>query len=331
MVFSRIRRMDPTASFDPLFRNPHLLTVAGHFWPRRTDTRRFPVVERLIETEPGVRVLVKSQEPPGEPRGDFVLVHGLESSAEAGYMRSMAQAALEAGYRAHRFQLRSCGDTGHLSPGFYHAGLTVDLHSFLGTLREPAWLVGYSLGGNVVLKLAGELCENAASLMAGLCAISTPIDLEACGRRIGERQNRIYERRFVRRLRHKLAAARLFSEAELRRGATLWEFDDRFTAPLWGFRSAEHYYRTQSANQYLERIRVPALLIQAQDDPIIPFSSFPTHLFTGNPHLRLLAPKHGGHLGFLSRRGPRFWTDTVVLEWVRRGEQLPRYTRLRSR
>jgi predicted alpha/beta-fold hydrolase len=312
-------------------RNPHLLTIAAHFWPRPLDTVRYPVSSEFHETEPGVRVLVRKQRPAGEPSGHIVLVHGLESSADAGYMLSMASAALERGYAVDRFQLRSCGGTERLSSTLYHAGLTVDLVEYLRRLGKPAYLVGYSLGGNVALKLAGELGDDAAGVLAGVCAISTPIDLVACGRRIGERGNIIYERRFVRKLARKLAAAGLFPDADLKRARSLWEFDDEFTAQLWGFGSAANYYATQSSTAYLEHVRVPALLIQAKDDPIIPFQVFTHPALRSNPNIELLAPDHGGHLGFLSRRPPRFWNDHVVLEWIRRVEQSTVYTRPRVR
>lgn len=315
------------APFVPLLRNPHLLTIAGHFWPRRLDTRCYPVVSEFYESEPGVRVLVRKQQPRGEPRGHIVLVHGLEGSADSGYMLSMAQAGLNAGYAVDRFQLRSCGGTEHLASTLYHAGLTVDVLAYLRRLNRPVFLIGYSLGGNVVLKLAGELGDGGPALLQGVCAISTPIDLVACGRRIGARENRIYERRFVRKLARKLATAGLFPGADLHRARSLWEFDDEFTAHLWGFGSAQNYYATQSSNGYLDRIRVPALLVQAQDDPLIPFEVFRHPALAANPNIELLVSPHGGHLGFLSRRSPRFWSDSVVLEWIHRLEQSQVYTR----
>ena len=102
--------------FRPLFRNPHLQTVAGHFWPRPENTRAFPLERRLLATEPGTQVLLESQRPAGRSRGELVMVHGLEGSGEAGYMRSLSAAALRAGFAAHRFHMRTCGGTEHLTP-----------------------------------------------------------------------------------------------------------------------------------------------------------------------------------------------------------------------
>src|SRR5215472_9653384 len=183
------------APFEPLFRNPHLQTIAAHFWPRPNLDAQFPPERRLIETAPGIRVVVESQRP-ANSRGHLVLIHGLESSGASGYMRSMSAAALEAGFSAHRFHLRGCGPGAPCA--LYHAGLTSDLLSFLQTLDRPAYVAGFSLGGNVALKLAGELGAGGASLIRGVCGVSAAIDLAASARRIHENDNYFYERRFVR-------------------------------------------------------------------------------------------------------------------------------------
>jgi predicted alpha/beta-fold hydrolase len=311
-------------SFVPLFRNPHLLTIAGNYWRRRLDEQRFPVESKLCETEPGVQVLVHSQRPPGTPVAELILVHGLEGSGDAGYARSLAQAALEAGFAAHRYNMRSCGGTEHLSgKTLYHSGQTGDLLAVVRhhKAQAPVFLAGFSLGGNVVLKLAGELGEAAKDLIAGVCAISTPIDLAACVRQLDRRSNFIYARRFVRRLKERVQLKEkltpgLFQLADLPRVKTIYDFDDRFTAPAFGFGTADNYYATQSSNQFLDRIRVPALLVQAKDDPLIPFEVYQHPSFAQNPYLRLLVVEHGGHLGFLSKTRPRFWLDQVLLEWM---------------
>lgn len=309
-------------AFDPLFTNHHLATIAGNLWLRRLDTPRYPVEAVAFESEPGVKVLVQIQRAPGAPRGTMVLVHGLEGSGEAGYMRSMAQAALDAGYTVHRFNLRTCGGTDQWCKTLYHAGLTTDLLAWLRRLESeecaPVYLTGYSLGGNVVLKLAGELGDAARGLIAGVCALSTPIDLAACARKMGLPENRFYDWRFVRRMRHRIGAMGRFPKSELRRAQSIYEFDDRITAPSFGFRDAEHYYSTQSSQGFLDRIRVRTLLVQAEDDTFIPFSVYRHAAFGRNPQLELLVTKHGGHLGFLSRRGPRFWADQTVLAWAGR-------------
>jgi predicted alpha/beta-fold hydrolase len=310
--------------FRPIVPNHHFLTVAGNFWRRELDTVRFPVESKLYQTEPGVQVLVQSQRPPGPARGEMILAHGLEGSGESGYMRSLSQAGLEAGFAMHRFHMRSCGGTAHLCPTLYHAGLTSDLLSvvrqFAARGAGPVFLVGFSLGGNVVLKLAGELGAGAEGLIAGVCAASVPIDLAASARRLGRLDNRLYERRFVRRMKNRMLATGRYTERDFRGVNSIFEIDDRMTAPSFGFRGALHYYETQSSNQFLGAIRAPALVAQARDDTFIPFDIFRIPVFGSNPFLKLIAPDHGGHLGFLAREKPRFWLDEVILEWA--GEQL---------
>lgn len=251
------------------------------------------------------------------------MLHGLEGCADAGYISSFAQEALVCGFGVHRVNLRSCGGTEELCETMYHSGLTNDTLAILNELRNreigPLFLIGFSLGGNVALKLAGELGET--DLIRGVCAVSTPIDLAACVRCMDKPSNFLYARRFLDRLRNRVRrksalAPRLYTLDGLNEVKTIWEFDDRFTAPLFGFGTAANYYATQSSAQYLDRIRVPALLIAAKDDPLVPFGIYDHPAFQSNPALTLLATEQGGHLGFLSRRKPRFWLDRVVVGWI---------------
>jgi len=310
--------------FVPIIRNPHVLTIAGNFWPRDLDLERFPVESKLYETEPGVQVLVHEQRPSGEPVAQAIVIHGLEGSSNSGYARSFAQAALERGWAVHRLNMRGCGGTEHLSGrALYHSGQTGDLAVVIEKVYRaaPLFLVGFSLGGNVALKLAGELGAKAQERIAGVAAVSTPIDLAASTRRMRHPVNLVYSRRFLRRLKDRVRRKEaltpgLFPVHELPRVNTIHDFDDRFTAQAFGFGSADNYYATQSAGRFLEHIRIPTLCIQAKDDPMVPFEMYDHPAFEANPHLRLLAIEHGGHLGFLSRTLPRFWLDGTLLDWM---------------
>jgi predicted alpha/beta-fold hydrolase len=311
--------------FRPIFRNAHLATIAGNFWPRPDSERQWPVEAVVYQTEPAVRVLVHSQRPSGSIKGELILVHGLEGSSAAGYARSMVHAALERGWATHRFNMRGCGGRDDLAVTGYHAGQTSDLLSVLRERRRtgslPIFLVGFSLGGNVTLKLAGELGDSAKDLLAGVCAVSAPIDLAACVSALAEPRNFIYEGRFLSRLKDRIRrknrqAPDVYTLEHLTKIRTIEDFDDHYTAPMFGFGTAANYFRTQSSNQFLERIRVPALLVQAKDDPLVPFPVFEHPAFDKNPCLSLLAVDHGGHLGFLSRGKARFWLDGTVLDWA---------------
>jgi predicted alpha/beta-fold hydrolase len=317
--------LDLQPDFHPLIRNPHLLTIAGNFWRRKIDSRRFPA--RRVEYHIGQATTVVSFEHQPSPpvRGQIIFLHGLEGSAEAGYIASFAQEALVRGFGIHRLNLRTCGGTEELCETMYHSGLTSDTRFVLERLRDqmpgPRFLVGFSLGGNVTLKLAGEL--GSTDLLSGVCAISTPIDLAACVRSMDKPANRIYARRFLNRLRGRVRrksklTPNLYSPAGLDEVRTIWGFDDRFTAPLFGFGSAANYYATQSASRYLNTIRIPALVITAKDDPLVPFDVYSHPAFKYNGHITLVATDHGGHLGFISSRTPRFWLDAFALNWISR-------------
>jgi len=251
----------------------------------------------------------------------MVLVHGLEGSADAGYMRSLSYLAVTSGYTVRRLNLRSCGRTEHLSKTVYHGGLTSDLLFVLRSLQaegcRPPWLVGFSLGGNLVAKLTGELGEDAMLLVRGICAASAAIDLYACARRIGQRDNRIYEVRFLRMMRARARAVRGLRREDFRGIRSVFELDDRITGPAFGFQGAEHYYRTQSANRFLDRIQVPALFITAKDDTFIPFEIYDHPAFRNNSHLHLVATEYGGHVGFIAKRQPHLWLDYAIMEWIR--------------
>lgn len=303
--------------FVPLVRNPHLQTIAGNFWSRPRASLRFPVRKWELPTDPGVRVVIESQTPRGEPLGHVVLVHGLEGSSEAGYMVSMSAAALEAGYATHRVNIRGCGLGAGLSNTLYHAGLTSDLRAILQQIGAPAFLIGFSLGANISLKLAGELGESATGILRGVCGVSTPLDLEACARRIAQPDNRLYERRFVNRMRRRLLETGHYKPADLIGLRSVIQIDDRITAPSFGFGNASNYYRTQSAIRFLDAIRVPVLLIQAKDDTFIPFGAFNAPAVRSNPAITLLATDYGGHVGFLGRHPHRFWADEAALDWIR--------------
>ena len=167
-----------------------------------------------------------------------------------------------------------------------------------------------------VLKLAGELAAQAPKLLAGVCAVSAPIDLALAARRIGQPANRIYQRRFVTRMHARLLATGRYPATQLAPLRSLYQIDDQITAPSFGFGSAGNYYATQSANGFLGAIHIPTLLIAAQDDPLIPFTMYRDARPEQNPYITVLYPDHGGHIGFIARQKPRFWADETVIGWI---------------
>ncbi len=322
-LFSAAYNRNLAAPFHPLLRNPHALTIAGNFWPREIDTVRFPATRVVYAIDSRTSVVAYEHQPAAKARGQIVFLHGLEGSADAGYIASFAQQALERGYGVHRLNMRTCGGTEALSETMYHSGLTGDPRFVCEQLASrslgPRFLVGFSLGGNVALKLTGEL--GASPLLSGVCAISAPIDLAACVRAIDKPSNLVYARRFLRRLcdrvrRKSVLSPAVYQTARLAQIHSIWSFDDAYTAPLFGFGTADHYYATQSAANFLSAIRIPTFAVTAQDDPLVPFAIYRHEAFERTSALTLLAPRHGGHLGFLSRARPRFWLDNVCLDWM---------------
>ncbi len=309
--------------FYPLFHNSHLATIAGNYWRREIDEIRFPPQRVEYKVAPKVTVVAYEHQPQGQAHGQIVLLHGLEGSSNGGYIVSFTQRALMHGFGVHRLNMRSCGGTEHLSNTMYHSGLTSDtlqvLEAIQGRGLGPLFVVGFSLGGNVGLKLAGELGKT--DLLTGVCAVSTPIDLACAVRAIDRPGNLIYARRFLNRLkgrirRKHLTSPDLYSIEHLNKVRSIWQFDDRYTAPLFGFGTADNYYATQSSAGFLDKIAVPTLVVTAQDDPLVPFEMYRREVFHENPALTLVAPKHGGHLGFLSRTRPRFWLDELLVRWI---------------
>lgn len=205
----------------------------------------------------------------------------------------------------------------------YHSGLSSDTRFIINAITKrtptPIFLVGFSLGGNVALKLTGEFGPD--SPLAGTVAISAPIDLARCVHAIDRLSNKIYAHRFLDRLRNRIRRKSLLSpdvySAEfIHTVHSIWQFDDRFTAPLFGFGNAANYYATQSALNYVGQIRTPTLVISAKDDPLVPIGIYDHPAIHNNPLIQSIHPQHGGHIGFLSRNKPRFWVDAVTMNWI---------------
>jgi predicted alpha/beta-fold hydrolase len=277
-----------------------------------------------------VRVLAHChwQERPNE-RATLVLLHGLEGSSRAHYMRGISDKAWADGWNVVRLNQRNCGGTEHLSRGLYHSGLT---HDVLSVVRELVAndglsgmaIAGYSLGGNLALKLAGELGETAPRELMAVCAVSPTMDLALCVDALERRPNYPYQWNFVRnlkgRMRRKAAAfPGDFSLEPLRRIWTVRQFDEAYTAPHHGFRDAADYYYRASALRVVEKIRVPTLVMTAEDDPFVPTASFRDPAIADNPNITTVISRHGGHCAFVERRGPNYdgyWAEKEIVRFV---------------
>jgi uncharacterized protein len=317
--------------FKPLtiLRNPHLMTIAAVFWPRNFSALP-PSVPRLFEIEPGTQVLAKChwQKNPRE-RPTLIVLHGLEGSSESNYMMGTAEKAWIAGFNAVRLNQRNCGGTENLTPTLYHSGLSGDIRGVILELiqrdRLPEiFAVGFSMGGNLVLKMAGESAESAPPELRAILAVAPAFDLAACADALDEPQNFIYERHFVRGLKRRMRfKADLFPGKfpldGLNAVRTVREFDEAMTARFCGFKSADDYYARSSARRVIAGIRRPTLIMTAQDDPFVPFAPFQDPAIPANQNITLVMPKHGGHCAFISHEGgeERFWVEARIIEFCK--------------
>ena len=263
-----------------------------------------------------------------------VLCHGLEGSSEAPYMRGMARAFNRAGWDAVAYNYRGCSGEINRRLRAYHSGATDDLaavHRHIAgrqAYRSIGW-VGFSLGGNLVLKYLGENGRTLADDSHWAAAVSVPCDLQAGARRLERAANQIYNWRFLRTLKAKaLWKARRYpgriDRQRLAAVRSLKAFDDLFTAPVHGFRDAEDYWRRCSALGFLSRIRVPTLVINALNDPFLGHTCFPYSEARRNPLLFLETPASGGHVGFLPRAGnDLFWHEARIVRFARTREAGP--------
>jgi len=259
----------------------------------------------------------------------LVLFHGLEGSSASHYAQAFASRARQMGWRTAVPHFRGCSGELNLAPRAYHSGDFEEIGWMLAQAKArhagPIAAVGVSLGGNALLRWAEEAGSTAAATAKAVAAISSPIDLAAGGRAIGRGFNRlVYTRMFLRSMKPKALAKLaqhpgLFSRERLLAARDLYDFDNVFTAPLHGFRDTDDYWARGSAKPHLHRIRIPALVLNASNDPFVPGTSLPRAHEVGR-HVTLWQPPHGGHVGFPGGRWPGhvMTLPEQVMGWIAR-------------
>jgi|SRR5580704_54061 predicted alpha/beta-fold hydrolase len=310
-------------------RNPHLMTIAAAFW-RRKFPRLGKSEARFFEIEQGTKVRGECHwQETRQNHPTLVLLHGLEGSSESAYMFGTAEKAFVSGFNVIRLNQRNCGGTEKLTETLYHSGLSGDIRAVLLELIESDGLkevfaAGFSMGGNLVLKMAGEFGAAAPLQLRGIVAIAPALDLAACADALAELRNFLYNRHFVKSLKkHMRHKSRLFPDlfplepASFRRISTVRDFDDVVTARFCGFRDAADYYRRSSSSNVIAAIGRPTLILTAQDDPFVPFTPFQDSALQANPNITLLAPPYGGHCAFISQDVglDRFWAEARIIEY----------------
>jgi predicted alpha/beta-fold hydrolase len=321
--------MDPFVPRTSL-RGGHRMTLYSWGEPRRFPSLPRPTV-RYFDVAPDSRVVAHChwQARPWE-HVTVLALHGLNGSSDAHYMKGIAVKAFARGMNVVRLNQRNCGDTEHLSAGLFHSGLTADPKYVVDELIEvdglPSIVVaGYSLGGNLALKLAGEYADRPPPQVRAVAAVSPILEISQCVRALERRENFLYEWNFVRGLKRRMKRkGRLqpgaFDLTRLGSIRTVREFDEAYTAPYFGFADAEDYYHRASAMRVVDRIRIPALIITAEDDPFVPSQPFRDAKVTGNPHITLQICEHGGHCGFVGARnggeGDGYWAEDRIVEFA---------------
>jgi predicted alpha/beta-fold hydrolase len=305
----------------------HMQTLAGSLLPG--ERVPYTATPHLLPLHDGDRVVLHDDWPQGWRLGGptALVIHGICGDHRASYVARASAKLNRRGVRTFRVDQRCCGASWGLATRPYHAGSSDDAAAALRLIGRlcpgsPTCLVGYSMGGNIALKLAGETPDRLPENLKRVVAISPPIDLGAAATALLRPLNRLYDHYFMRLLRRMVAPLRR-SYARLRRVVsfrfrTVHEFNELFLSRVWGFGSAARYYTLCSATRFLAAIRMPALVIAAADDPIVPVASFQRARWAANT--QVVITEHGGHLGFVGRADPSCpdgrWMDARVVDWV---------------
>jgi len=319
--------------FEPfsLFRDPHRQTIVNSFCNFFTDP---PSDTHIVRLPDGDRLATEITTPWGWKDSDVtvVLVHGLCGSHQSPNLVRMAKRLEPMGIRAVRYNMRGCGSGRGLSKKIYHSGRSEDVFYVLKDLKQkwpasPIVLVGFSLGGNIVLKLAGELGALGPHFLEKVIAVSPPVDLYSSVQMLGDPDNAMYEKYFYRLLRSDVHYMhRKFKDLphiRLPRSLKLYEFDQLYTAPVSGFKSADDYYDKCSALHVISDIATPTHILLAEDDPIISPRSLDRCSLPSS--VKLFKTKQGGHMGYVGNPASEkgfHWLDSLLVDWILEGFSL---------
>ncbi len=328
------------ADFQPrrFLHNGHLQTIFGNYLPR---TNTLPPAEaQLVEVSPATEHQISSQVlchchwQPEDVRGarpTAIIVHGLEGSSDSQYVVGNSNKLWQAGCNIVRMNMRNCCGTEALTPTLYHSGLSGDVAAVMRFFvdrhdLQSIALIGYSMGGNLILKLAGELGKTPPPQLRSVIGVSPVIDLAPSSDALHLLQNRIYEMKFVRamtrRFRRKAALfPRAFDPNRAVGIGSLRDFDERIIALYSGFSGAEDYYYRVAAARVIDEITVPTLILNALDDPFIRIASDTRDKILANPNITFLETSQGGHCAFLAQPDPAtgydgYWAEHTLVRFI---------------
>ena len=303
------------------------MTIAAAYWPRRFALPK--AEQRLFRVAEDSQLLGACHWQAGKRKDvpAIAIVHGLEGSCDSDYVLGIAEKAYQRGFHVVRLNQRNCGGSEKLTPTLYNSAMSEDYQAVLEELAKSdgftqIFFVGYSMGGNLVTKMAGEYGNAVPRALRGVCTICPAIDLAASADALEKRENYFYQRWFVQGLMARYARKvalfpQIYSRDGLGKIRSVREFDDAITAPCFGYRDAQEYYEAAGARKVVARVRVPMLMITAQDDPFVPYEAFLAALVEENPAIQFVAPQYGGHCGFISLHGgkERFWAEARVVDF----------------
>lgn len=319
----------PTPDYLPPwpFRNGHVHTIYPALFRRINDVTY--ARERITLPDTDFLDLDWSRLPSGpasQPKRVCIVLHGLEGSADGGYVRGMVRAMNLAGWDAVACNFRGCSGEPNRLLRSYHAGATEDLaavleHILSGAAYQEIVLTGFSLGGNLMLKYLGDMGPALPAQVIGAAGVSVPCDLAASVEAMSTRANKLYIARFMRNLREKMREkARAFpgeiSIDRLDEITTFQEFDDLYTAPLHGYANADAYWHACSCLHGLANINIPTLILNAADDPFLAPACFPVSTAQTSPSVHLEMPAYGGHVGFVDYKNDRrYWSEQRIVSF----------------
>jgi predicted alpha/beta-fold hydrolase len=310
----------------------HAQTIAGNFLPRRNELP--PGTERTFRVEANVEVLCHCHFQPAPTQSlTLIIVHGLEGSSDSQYVIGTGSKAWVAGMNVVRMNVRNCGGTEKLGPTLYNSGMSGDVAAVAQSLIAEDGLLrlafaGFSMGGNMVLKMLGEWGAQVPPQVKAAVGISPAMDLAASADALHDPANRLYEARFLRSLRKRIKRKaalypKHFELEHLRGVRTLRDFDDQITARYCGFAGAEDYYQRSASSKVLDRIAVPTLVVHADDDPFIRVLPETREKLLGNPHITYVETTRGGHCSFLAEPNgyDGRWAERQAIAFLQRVER----------
>jgi predicted alpha/beta-fold hydrolase len=317
----------PSFRSHPWVRGGHLQTILGCYFFHQTVP--YTATQHRVKLPDGDQLVVHDDRPqkwqPNDPVA--LLVHGLGGSHQSGYMQRCAKKLNAHGVRVFRMDLRGCGAGLGLAKQLCHAGRSADVGAVLDDITQrcvhsPTAVIGFSMGANMVLKLAGEWADKAPENVVGVMAVAPPVDLDYCCAHVEGALRGVYGRTFVQGMKNYIALRQrstpdVSTPAYPKGVSRIRDFDAHVTAPLSGFLDAGDYYTQASSGPYLTHIEVPTLIVAAQDDPIIPVSAM--ERWKISPAVKMLIAEGGGHLGYIAAKSKDpdcRWLDWRVVEWV---------------